>query len=184
MLKRSVIAADITNLTDARYFASMGVDYLMYNPSDISIHEIGAIKEWVEGVKTLIVLDSSNVHLIEEILLRIKPDAVGASDKFSFGRVTTYINNGPVFYHFDKGSPTSKVVLTDVDNIDEKSFHIADPVAVKTFSDEPFTLERINAFLKESENVGIILRGSAEIETGLKSFEAVDLILEALEDLE
>jgi len=57
-LKTKVIAAHVANLTDARYFAAWGVDYMSYDLEEGSDTFIGqeAIKEiidWVEGPKYL-----------------------------------------------------------------------------------------------------------------------------------
>jgi phosphoribosylanthranilate isomerase len=56
MLKTKVKASSITNLTDARYFAAMGVDWLGFNLNSkdkeaIAPELIGQIEEWVEGVQ-------------------------------------------------------------------------------------------------------------------------------------
>lgn len=56
MLKTKVKASSITNLTDARYFAAMGVDWLGFNLNSkdkeaVAPELIGQIEEWVEGVQ-------------------------------------------------------------------------------------------------------------------------------------
>lgn len=58
MLKVKVKASQITNLTDARYFAAWEVEWLGFNFDKGSEHYIlpqnmKAIKEWVEGVKVV-----------------------------------------------------------------------------------------------------------------------------------
>ncbi|MFK7809477.1 MAG: hypothetical protein AB8F74_16860 [Saprospiraceae bacterium] len=54
MLKTNIFAGGITNLTDARYFAARGAQYLSFNLDNgaslnISPEKMAAIKEWVEG---------------------------------------------------------------------------------------------------------------------------------------
>ena len=49
-------ASKIENLTDARYFAAQGVEYLGFDLTNIEENQekyrtIHAIKEWVEGVQ-------------------------------------------------------------------------------------------------------------------------------------
>jgi len=58
MLKTLVKASNITNLTDARYFSALEVEWLGYNlekgtETYIEPQNIMAIKEWVEGPKTV-----------------------------------------------------------------------------------------------------------------------------------
>jgi phosphoribosylanthranilate isomerase len=54
MLKTNVFAGSISNLTDARYFAARGAQFLTFNLDEatdlhISAEKAAAIKEWVEG---------------------------------------------------------------------------------------------------------------------------------------
>lgn len=56
MLKIKFKASSITNLTDARYFAAWGAEWLGFNldvgnENYASPHKVAAIKEWVDGVK-------------------------------------------------------------------------------------------------------------------------------------
>ncbi len=58
MLKTLVKASNITNLTDARYFSALEVEWLGYHlekgaETYIEPQNIIAIKEWVEGPKTV-----------------------------------------------------------------------------------------------------------------------------------
>lgn len=75
MLRTKVKASHITNLTDARYFAAWGVNWLGYNFDKGSEHYIPpqnmkAIKEWVEGVQS--VGEFSFANDVEEINSAIK----------------------------------------------------------------------------------------------------------------
>lgn len=54
MLKMRIKASQISNLTDARYFAAWGVDWMGFNlnpetEQNLNVHELAAITEWVEG---------------------------------------------------------------------------------------------------------------------------------------
>ena len=59
MLTQKIIAQNITNLSDARYFAAWGVEYISFNTiQDSEYHikdaAIKEIKDWVEGPQCLI----------------------------------------------------------------------------------------------------------------------------------
>jgi len=90
MLTRRVIAADITNLTDARYFAARGVDYLMFDMDKIALNKIIEIKDWVEGPELILTLDSSSINLIEEAILKVKPVAVVCKTPQTHGELQPY----------------------------------------------------------------------------------------------
>ena len=71
-----IIATDIANLTDARYFAAWGVDGLAYNidPSSansISSAQLKEIAEWVEGPETTIKLDGLENYLFRRSELTV-----------------------------------------------------------------------------------------------------------------
>ncbi len=56
MLKTQIFANKVSNLTDARYFAAWGADWLCFNlypgeEESVSAEELYAIKEWVAGPK-------------------------------------------------------------------------------------------------------------------------------------
>lgn len=63
MLKTKIKASAITNLTDARYFAAKEIEWLGFNISTngynaMRIEDVAAIIEWVEGVKIIAEVDS------------------------------------------------------------------------------------------------------------------------------
>ena len=108
MLKRKIIAQNITNLTDARDFAAWGVDYLSYNiqadsPYALSLVDIKEIIEWVEGPKTLIesnaieFLDFSDGHILSNIYSSLP------LNKEAFFRID--------LSEVEKGLPSGKYVL-------------------------------------------------------------------------
>lgn len=59
MLKLQTIAISVSNLTDARYFAAMGVEWMDFsldpaNNDQISLEALAGIKDWVEGPKFMV----------------------------------------------------------------------------------------------------------------------------------
>ena len=81
MLSTKVKASSITNLTDARYFASKGVNWLGFNlnPDNESyiqptlMMEIG---EWIEGVESLIEYGNANPIIINNSIEALLPQHV------------------------------------------------------------------------------------------------------------
>jgi len=53
-MRVKIFANNISHLTDARYFAAWGASWMCYNVNSLSLTEISAIKEWVEGPKHII----------------------------------------------------------------------------------------------------------------------------------
>lgn len=79
-LKVQVIASNITNLTDARYFAAYGVQYLLFDLSEINIAGIKEIIDWVSGPKTLLLFSAEKSDDIDEAVLKLEPYAIGTKD--------------------------------------------------------------------------------------------------------
>ena len=81
MLKTKVKASSITNLTDARYFAALEVEWLGFNltpntPQSISPTNLKVIKEWVDGVKIVGEFDLASAEMINEAVNLLDLDVV------------------------------------------------------------------------------------------------------------
>jgi len=81
MLNIQTKASQIANLTDARYFSAMGVDWLEFNldkgsSNYIDPNSLLAIKEWVEGPKFVGQFGLHNVDEVNEAIKLFSFDAV------------------------------------------------------------------------------------------------------------
>ena len=90
-LKVQVIASNITNLTDARYFAAYGVHYLLFDLREISISAIKEIVDWVSGPKTLILINKEHAEDIDEAVLKLEPYAIGATDDLDLSYLSGHV---------------------------------------------------------------------------------------------
>ena len=91
-LKVQVIASNITNLTDARYFAAYGVQYILFDLTEINIAGIKEIVDWVSGPKTLLLFSADHVNLIDEAVLKLEPYAIGSKDAIDLSYLDGHIN--------------------------------------------------------------------------------------------
>ena len=154
MIQKEIIAANITNLTDARYFAAQGVQYLMFDLGEISINQIVEIKEWVSGPEILL-FAASDAHLsLEEAILKIEPFAIG----------TLVSDIGQIEYL------APHVTLFSLDTM-----------GCIRWSNQYFG-EGEKA-LEDSTFSGVILKGSSEEKVGFKSFDELDLIFEKIHSI-
>ena len=74
MLQTRVKAGSITNLTDARYFAAWGVEWLGFDLDQgseryLPAHQVQAIAEWIDGSQ---IVGEFNLHSSEEISTAIE----------------------------------------------------------------------------------------------------------------
>ncbi len=75
MLKTKVKIGNVTNLSEARYCAGMGVDFLSFPISSVDPKMYREITGWVAGPKFGIEVDDDNVTSVNEY----EPDFVGVS---------------------------------------------------------------------------------------------------------
>ncbi len=94
-MKKKVIASNIKNLTDARYFAAQGVDYLLFDLSEISVADVIAFKEWISGPELLVVFDENSEEDIDEAMLKIEPAAI--AHKSDNTRIEYLSTHYPIF---------------------------------------------------------------------------------------
>lgn len=176
MLKRKVIAQNITNLTDARYFAAWGVDYLSFNiskdsPFFIELSKAQEIIEWVEGPLSLI--ESNAVEFIEGI------DGHILSNIFS-----SLPLNKEAFFRTPmsevlRGLPAGKYIIQPNPSEVEALFKLD---ASKIMGCDIFVdaQDLGIAQLEELPEYGLVLQGGAEEKVGVKSFDELDVIYEWL----
>ncbi len=192
MLKTKIIAADLQNLTDARYFAAWLVDYISYNLTlpNVDLTQIKEIMDWVEGpisiaqysgledwndineqlmalsIDHLIIgpfanknLNDSDWQIFQTILLDETLDKVESN--------RTYIAKSIL--------PFKEFTQAQIDHLKKLC------TANKIYLDCGFGANDIDSILKLGIE-GLVLRGGQEEKVGVKSYEDLDEIFEALEE--
>lgn len=66
MLKTKVKVSNVTNLSEARYCAGMGVDYLSFPVPPVSLEVYREIASWVTGPQFGIEIDAEHLSLLNE----------------------------------------------------------------------------------------------------------------------
>lgn len=195
MSRTKVKINKVSNLTDARYFAAMGVDYLGFccnlgTEMYCAPSKIKEIIEWVSGPE--FVLEFDGWQSAEDITGLI---GLGMAQAVHFGAFATYTESFaiPVFKDF---------ILENVDDIHFGNIDFPVIRTDKNYSEltpeEISNLQRIinsnkvfldinfeNHFLEEMLQIlpvyGLIIRGGEEEKVGLKSFEQLDSVFEILD---
>src|SRR6185369_13042182 len=78
MLYHPILVRQIQHLTDARYFAAVGVDYmsLVLDDSQLSFDRWHAIRDWVSGVLLVAEPSNNSESLFAKIIIDAKPDGL------------------------------------------------------------------------------------------------------------
>lgn len=149
-LKVQVIASNITNLTDARYFAAYGVDYLLFDLGQINVASIKEIVDWVSGPKTLLMLGAEQIDQIDEAIIKLSPYAIGSKHNDAD---LSYLAGHVKIMELVGGQDT----LTA--HLDDMKYSSFDGVNI----DHP-----------------LIINGGEEAKVGFKNYEDLDEVMEAL----
>jgi len=208
MYNPQIKASQITNLTDARYFAAWGVEWLGFGLEPGQDHvvtptQMAAIKGWVEGPKMVGEFSGLDVELIRQSVDLLGLDAVEVS---RFANLSALQLSVPVIMnivmeaHLEsdsliellKANDTIEYFILDFEknasiNTFRKKFPVSwlsglakqFPIFIRTDADT-YSLEEITQNIKP---LGISLAGGEEEKVGLKSFDELDEIFETLEPL-
>jgi phosphoribosylanthranilate isomerase len=191
MLITKVKAGAVSSLSDARFFAGMGVDWLGFdvNPTSESFVNVDLYKSlvgWVSGPKRVIeipkALDTDSIaKLISDYLPECIEVELSEIEKFNYDL--------PIFaraqledIHISKITSSIKYLVLET-NAD--LFKYADEL--KSLATQTSILvsispnqQDIKKVLNELPIAGIALRGSQEVQTGIKDYDYSEL-LESLE---
>ncbi|MFN7116603.1 MAG: hypothetical protein ACK4TA_07360 [Saprospiraceae bacterium] len=102
MLKTTVLAGPITNLTDARYFAAREAKWLLFDfePTSetyLDPQKMSAIREWVDGVKIVGAFELTEAYEIRENIAKWQLDAIQLGMLTPVETVIELQANVPVF---------------------------------------------------------------------------------------
>lgn len=192
MLKIKV--SHVNNLTDARYFAAMGVDFMGFccNPGTeryCSIDKMREIISWVQGPDFVLEFDGwQSEGQIKEII------AENLGQALHLGAFSTYECDFelPMFKDFILGNHVESnqsvnypVLKSDkafekLTKAEKETIHSLAQVK-PVFLDLPFETHEIDDMIQTLNIYGLVLRGGHEERLGVKSFEALDLIFEQLQ---
>ena len=211
MLKTRIKASSITNLTDARYFAAWEVSWLGFDLSPGSDYfiepaKVLALKEWVEGPDSVGQFGLQSAEEITHAAETLQLDFVQVS-MFTDESVLKQLKGIKVIkeiiiehedaqddieYHINQFAPFVKVFLIDFSKneypFSSLSAETKDYLKelckqhkiILSIDIQPTELEEI---LDHIQPHGLQVKGGEEEKVGLKSFDELDLIFEALEIL-
>jgi phosphoribosylanthranilate isomerase len=196
MLKVKIKISDIQNLTDARYFAAMDVDYLGFccNPNSetyCAVTKIKDIVEWVSGPKFVLQFQGFQS---EEDISAIANSGLGHA--LHYGVYATYEDGFglPVFkeWIFDNVTDAeysqydfpiikNELAWSEYSDADKKRLH--ELLSLRFgYLDFRWNTDDLQGMIEQLPPFGLILRGGEEERIGVKSFEELDGIFEMLQE--
>jgi phosphoribosylanthranilate isomerase len=205
MLITKVKASEITSLTDARYFAALEVEWLCFNlemgtDAYIEPQSVMAIKEWVEGPKTVGTFGMQDTKYIQQAISTIGLDAVELGHFAPIEQILM-LRDTPIIKEIFVGNEL------DTDEIQEHLFMQSDYVQAFTLRgtvswsnikknlsqvaflkkicrDYPiiiafeFKADEVLELIDSIAPLGINVTGGEEEAVGIKSFDELDELFE------
>lgn len=205
MLTTKVKASEIANLTDARYFAALEVEWLCFNLEQgtetyIEPNTIIAIKEWIEGPKIVGTFGMQTTEYIQQAVSTIGLDAIQLGHFAQMNQILT-LKDVPII---------KEVFIGEQLNTDEigehifmystyvSSFSLRGSVSWTSIKENPsqvaflkklcadydiiidfdFKANEVNELLHAISPLGINVKGGEEEAVGVKSFDELDELFE------
>lgn len=187
-------ASRITNLTDARYFAAKEVEFLGFNLEEgtegyLDPMYMKAIREWVQGPQITGEFSRASMPYVREAITFFGLDAVQLSA--GYAAQLEQLTDVPIILEagagqladpdfFRKAAPFVRYFLVKTDaaeaSEDLKKICAEYPVLLQT--DAPAA--QLTALLDALQPAGLSLVGGEEEQVGVKSFDEIEEIFEAL----
>lgn len=193
-LKTTVIINEVTNLSDARYCAGMGVDYIGFRIDEnhnkyVDLENFSEITNWVAGVlfigETSIINNQNEVDyevsqlLIDDIEIITQYSGQSCLWSLSIDKIEKYSS-----VLSSNNSKIAGIVLTSTTpsvSEDHKTSIKSLAGQFDLFLSFGITSENVIALIEELPIKGVSLKGSNEIRPGFKDYDELADILEQLE---
>lgn len=191
-LQTLVKISDVTNLSDARYCAGMGVEWLGFSMDRLSLEKFREIRGWLAGVSIVGETTSADISAIRELVGQYQPDVLEIRHPELLPEAKTL--GLPVILRIDlaDGLPASPdgadYYLIDHSDpfahLDGPTLDYLDPFAFRypTLIGFGVNVTNVREILKQIPFKGLSLTGGEETRPGYKDFGEMADILELLED--
>lgn len=184
-MSTKIYASSISNLTDARYFSAMGVDYMGFD-LDVMMDRPSHLKEMISWIEGPIIVGETNTYNADGLkdlkTIGIKHWSVGRYFNLSMTFEDQLIRRLGVSclgnlndeewcaLYIDKAFATlSEKELEKIGLLCEKC---------KTFIHLPFEAQDLESIIRDIKPYGIILLGGEEEKPGYKSYDEMDELFE------
>jgi phosphoribosylanthranilate isomerase len=197
-LKTLVKVSNITNLSDARYCAGMGVEMIGFVMDKFSVdytspEKMKEIKSWVAGVKIVGETQSADYEEVKALVEAYEIDFIQISEavllpqivdlgkpiilklEFESAHFEDYLERYSQFVEFFLVGGGD---FSDFARYTLKEYTLNYSIVL----DFGITSENVNELLDEMQIKGIALKGSNEIRPGYKDYDELSEILEVLEE--
>lgn len=178
MNKNQILVRNIKHLTDARYFAAMGVDWMSMelNHDPASFMKWHTLKDWVAGVKLAAEIDISDDMLLAKSIIDAIPDGIVVrhmpQDAFPAEIQLFFDAQSPEGIDFPEDS--FKIIRYDP-LMDLQPILSTDSATI--FLQAEWTPDSLGKLLEAGYSGGICFTGGEEDATGMRDYEMMDELI-------
>jgi len=197
-LKTLVKVSNVTNLSDARYCAGMGVEMIgfvldKFSADYTSPEKMKEIKSWVAGVKIVGETQSADYEEVKALIEAYEIDFLQISEAVLLPQIidlgkpiilklefeSAYLED-----YLERYSQFVEFFLVGGGDFSDFAFYTLKEYTLNysIVLDFGITAENVSKLLFEMPIKGIALRGSSEIRPGFKDYDELSEILEVLEE--
>jgi len=182
MNRNPIFVRNIRNLTDARYFAAMEVDWisLELNVEHATFSKWHTMRDWISGVKLAAEVINGEESLISKIIIDANPDGM-VCQNLDFLHLTGGIDLFLVSENLN--SIEMNALIT---HIVPYHFYIAEPDLFQPVSkgniylEANWTTDSIAGLKSSGYSGGICFSGGEESAVGVRDFSLVDEMIELI----
>lgn len=154
----------INNLTDARYFAAAGCDWIGFDMSagsPLTVEHVNAFVDWVEGPRAFIDVRGRSRSDIETLIIQLEPEGLLYADQRPEQFNGYGIGQWPA-------QDVEAVIISRAEDLTEVN------------GNERWFVFNETSDLKElsSHIDGLVIRGGSEEKIGLKNYDEIDVLVE------
>ena len=193
-LKTLVKVGEVSNLSDARYCAGMGVELIGFNldkssANYVSVETFTAITGWIEGVQFVAEFENSSLNEINEMMNEYEVSFLQVNSTALVDELIAANTDKKIILKLSSSSTTFNQTIEAYS--DKVSYFLTEATDDKLPELQTYgapiligsgvSVESLEHILSVMHPAGIALKGSPEIRPGYKDFDELADILEALE---
>jgi hypothetical protein len=181
-MSHPVFIRRIQHLTDARYFAAMGVDWMSMEltKDQVSFDRWHARKDWVSGVKLAAEVDIQDEELLAKVIIEAKPDGIVVSEPLQ----VELPKEITVFHVMESVSgillPDDGLLILNYDPFMTRIQSMLGYDQKKIFLQADWTPQLIEDVMQLDFHGGFCFLGSGEETVGVKDYSEMDEMLERI----
>ena len=175
MNKNQILVRNIKHLTDARYFAAMGADWMSMelNNDPTSFMKWHTLKDWVAGVKLAAEIDTTDEMLLAKTIIDALPDGIIVHNlsPFELSMDIQLFYDAQSIEGIDFPDNSFKIIRYD-QSMELQPILSTDPGLI--FLQSEWTQATLEKILKTGYAGGICFSGGEEDATGIRDYEMLD----------